>query len=566
MDTPLIGIDLGTTNSLIAYFDGEKSQLIPNRFNQNLTPSVVSIDKDGSILTGLPARERLYTAPELTAAAFKRYMGTDKRFKLGKKTFRAEELSALILKSLISDAEQYLNCAIKEAVITVPAYFNALQREAVKNAAELADIKVSRLLNEPTAAGLAYGIVEKPNDTRFLIYDLGGGTFDVSILDYFDGIVQVSASAGDNRLGGEDFVRVLGKLFAEKCPNLSAQEHEALPDNPVLWQQLEGAKRQFTTEKIVTLSYQSQQVQITREEYQKACEPLLSRLRQPLIRALRDAKRRPEEIDDIILIGGATKMPLIRSTVAALFQRIPSNAINPDEAVALGAAIQAGLIARQSALEDIILTDVMPFSLGTAITEIINGRYIDGRFSPIIERNQPVPISRQQSYFTLHDNQTEILFEVLQGESMVASENLQLGKLTIRIPARPKGEIEIDVRFSYDINGLLEVDVENHEHGIAISQSFQQNNQQLSQEELQASHERLAKLKIHPRDNQENRYLIEKAKRLWEENTGEAREIISHATAQFEDILAQQDEYKIRQYRKQFAELLNHYDNPWFTL
>lgn len=563
-----IGIDLGTTNSLIAQFIDGETRLIPNQFGHTLTPSVVSVTEDGAILVGLPARERLATAPKLTASAFKRFMGTDKVFKLGKQFFRAEELSALVLKSLKEDAERFLGETVEEVVITVPAYFNAIQRQATKNAAEMAGLKVSRLLNEPTAAGLAYNLQDKPDDTNFLIFDLGGGTFDVSILDYFDGVVQVSASAGDNKLGGEDFVLALQQCFLQKCETLSETQKRYIVESSESWQVFENAKRQLSQEKSVTITLTLQETShtatISEEDFRQAAQNLIARLRQPIERALRDAKLNPSKIDGIILVGGSTRMPIIRKAIARWFQRLPLSAINPDEAIARGAAVQAALIARNTHLEEVVLTDVMPFSLGTTVgIDLANGTRIEDRFSPVIERNMPVPISRAEYFSTAHDNQTAIRFEIRQGESAISSENILLGEMEINIPPRPKGEVSINVRFSYDINGLLEVDLSNEDLNIQLNQVFQQNSQNLSEEEIQASREKLAKLKIHPREQQENIYLIEKAKRLYENYLGEDRSIISEYMTFFEAELNSQDEARIHKARKRFSEFLSRYDGGW---
>ena len=474
--TAQIGIDLGTTNSLIAQFINGETRLIPNRLGHFLTPSVVSIGDDGKILVGLAARERLRTAPQSTASAFKRFMGTDKTLKLSNKTFRAEELSALLLRSLKEDAEAFLGEAVDEAVITVPAYFNAIQRQATRNAAQMAGLNVLRLLNEPTAAGLAYGLQEKPDDTRFLIYDLGGGTFDVSVLDYFDGVVQVSASAGDNHLGGEDFVQILRQCFLRQCKELSDAERAKLSDSSELWQALETAKRklgeEMQAEIAVNVGGRIVSAVITRNEFYEAAKPLLTRLRQPLERAY-------------------------------------------------------------------------------------------GIFSPIIERNMPVPVSREERYSTASDNQTEIELRVLQGESVAAKDNLELGRLTVKIPPRPEGKVYIDVRFSYDINGLLDVDVRNSEFDISANQTFRHNSVNLSEEEIQASLKKLAALKIHPRDQHENVYLLEKGKRLYEEHLGDQRQIIGHRIMIFESILESQDHAQIRRAQSEFAEFLSHYDGGW---
>lgn len=563
-----IGIDLGTTNSLIAQFIDGETRLIPNKLGHFLTPSVVSLTDDDQILVGLAARERLTTAPNKTVAAFKRFMGTGKTFRLGKRQFRAEELSALILKSLKADAESFLGEEIRDVVITVPAYFNAIQRQATKNAAELAGLNAIRLLNEPTAAGLAYNLQEKPDDTRYLIYDLGGGTFDVSVLDYFDGVVQVSASSGDNHLGGEDFLAILRQCFLQKCPSLNPQVRSKIETNNDLWQALETAKRQLSREKSaeikVNIDGEVYQAVITQDEFIEASQPLLTRLRYPLERALRDAKLNPGQIDGIILVGGATRMPMISRAISRLLKRIPQASINPDETIARGAAVQAALIARNQHLEEVVLTDVMPFSLGTEISqELEGGRIMSGRFYPIIERNMPVPVSRVEHFSTARHQQTQLVIEVLQGESALARENLNLGEIKVDIPPRPKGEIGIDVRFSYDINGLLEVDVSNDELDIQISQVFHQNAQNLSPEEIEQSHQKLAALKIHPREQQENVYLLEKAKRIFVEYLGDNRHIINEAMANFEATLETQDPIAIRKAQKQFEEFLQRYDSGW---
>ena len=566
--TAQIGIDLGTTNSLVAQFINGETRLIPNRLGHTLTPSVVSVADDGTILVGLAARERLRTAPQATASAFKRFMGTDKIFRLNGKKFRAEELSALVLRQLKEDAEADLGEAVRDVVITVPAYFNAIQRQATRNAAQMAGLNALRLLNEPTAAGLAYGLQEKPDDTRFLIYDLGGGTFDVSVLDYFDGVVQVSASAGDNHLGGEDFVQVLRQLFLAKCKELSDEERARLADSSELWQALETAKRrlgeEMQAEVQVNVGNRMAAAAITRQEFQEAAKPLMARLRQPLERALRDAKLHPSQIDSIILVGGATRMPVIRNTIAQLFGRIPKASVNPDEAIARGAAVQAALLARDSNVEEVVLTDVMPFSLGVEVSEQLpDGSVTHGIFSPIIERNMPVPVSRVAGYSTMNDRQTAITLRVLQGESVLASENLELGQLEVRVPPRRAGEVNIDVRFSYDANGLLDVDVSNEDLNIKVNQTFRHNSINLSEEEVQAALERLAALKVHPREQQENIYLLEKGKRLYEEYLGEQRQAIGRAVMQFERTLESQDANAIRHAQKEFGEFLRHFDVGW---
>ena len=473
-----------------------------------------------------------------------------------------------MLKQLKEDAEAFLGEAVSDVVVTVPAYFNAIQRQATRNAVQMAGLNPLRLLNEPTAAGLAYGLQERPDDTRFLIYDLGGGTFDVSVLDYFDGVVQVSASAGDNHLGGEDFVQVLRHCFLRQCKDLSDDERAKLTDSSELWQALETAKRklgdEMQAEIAVNVNGRMVSATVTRSEFHEAAKPLMARLRRPLERALRDAKLRPDEIDSIILVGGATRMPLIRQSIAQLFRRIANVSVNPDEAIARGAAVQAALIARDESVEEVVLTDVMPFSLGVETgIPLENGGRIEGRFSPIIERNMPVPVSRVERYVTAFDQQTALAFEVFQGESAVARENLHLGTMEIKVPPRPAGEVYADVRFSYDINGLLDVDISNDEFDIRANQTFRHNSANLSEAEIQASLAKLAALKVHPREQQENVYLLEKAKRLYEEYLGDQRQTIGHALAQFERVLESQDPAAIRRAQKEFGEFLERYDGGW---
>lgn len=278
---------------------------------------------------------------------------------------------------------------------------------------------------------------------------------------------------------------------------------------------------------------------------------------------MRDAKLHPSQIDGIILVGGATRMPMIRHSIAQLFRRIPLVSVNPDEAIARGAAVQAALIARNESVEEVVLTDVMPFSLGTEAGMDLGNQYVTGRFIPIIERNMPVPVSRVETFITSHDGQKVILVDVLQGESMLAKENLKLGELSVNVPPKPKGQVSIDVRFSYDVNGLLEVDISNKNLNLHINQVFRQNSQSLTPEEIKASLIKLAALKIHPRDQQHNIYLLEKAKRLYEEFLGDNRHIIAAEVARFEAVLETQDPIVIHRAQQQFSEFLNRFDGGW---
>ena len=340
-----IGIDLGTTNSLVAYWTDNGPVIIPNVLGENLTPSVISIDENGEILVGQIAKERLITHPHATVSTFKRFMGTEKMFQLGKYSFSPEELSSFVIRALKADAEAFLGQQVSEAVISVPAYFNDTQRKATKRSAEIAGLKVERLISEPTAAAISYGLHQKEVETKFLVFDLGGGTFDVSILELFEGIMEVKSIAGDNFLGGEDFTQLLASHFVES----QGLDIQLLDDKArsAINKQAELCKRalgQGNTGKMsFTQGDKIYEISLDRADFERLSNPLLLRLRQPIERALRDAALSSEDLDTIILIGGATRMPVIKSVVGKMFGRLPFLHINPDEAVALGAAIQVAL-------------------------------------------------------------------------------------------------------------------------------------------------------------------------------------------------------------------------------
>ena len=567
----ILGIDLGTTHSAAAVFRDGAPVLIPNAHGDYLTPSAVSLDEQGHTLVGLAARERAGLHAESTALAFKRWMGSDKKITLRTgthvKQLRAEELSALVLQALKADAEAFLGEPVTEAVITVPAYFNEAQRRATRTAGEIAGLKVERLLNEPTAAGLAYGLQQRPEHSSFLIFDLGGGTFDVSVLEYFDGVVEVRASAGDTRLGGEDFSRAIAQLFAKQAEGLSADEREAWLASETWWRLAEQAKRDLGerdgAEMRTTWRDRPLSAFVTRADFEAASAELLQRLRRPIERALADAQLDTAGLAEVVLVGGATRMPMVRQLVARLFQRLPLRTLDPDLAIAMGAAVQAGLKARDAALDDVVLTDVMPYSLGIIAATTIGDRMVNDRFSPIIERNTPVPVSRVEQYRTLSDQQKVILVDVRQGESPVGSENLSLGKLEIPIAPAPAGQAGVDVRFTYDANGLLEVEARDFPGGQRHELVIESQGARLSAAEIAATRERLQALKRHPRDEQDNRYLIERAKRLFEDRLGNDRVMLQDWLAQFELVLQTQDARAIRQARQQFKDALDSIDTSF---
>ena len=547
MESPLLGIDLGTTNSLIAVWREGRAEPIPNALGEVLTPSAVSLDEDGSILVGSAARARLTTHPLRSVAAFKRYMGSDKRFTLGDRQFTPEELSALVLGSLKADAEAHLGMPVSTAVISVPAYFSDEQRKRTVFAAELAGLRVERLINEPTAAAMAYGLHEQQFE-RTLIFDLGGGTFDVTVLEYALPLIEVHASTGDNFLGGEDFTEaLLGACLDDWQLARSALDSQALAS---LEDALEQLKRRLA-DGPQTLDWMGRQWQLDEARALQIWTPLLTRLRQPIEQALRDARLNPRDLDSLVLVGGATRMSAVQQLVATLFGRLPYRHLDPDTIVALGAAAQAACKARDHAIEEVILTDVCPYTLGIA------SRRSDeqpGAFSPIIERNTVIPTSRVQRYYTTHAQQEYIRIEVYQGERPWVRDNIFVDAFEVKLVQT--GQVQaLDVRFSYDINGLLEVDVtlENGQrHGHVIDRSPTG----LSAEARATSQARLAGLKIHPRDTLPNRTLLARLERAWMQTLGAEREQIGQWLDEFQNVLGTQQEQPITAARQRLEQQL----------
>ncbi|QAY84334.1 molecular chaperone HscC [Pseudomonas arsenicoxydans] len=560
----IVGIDLGTTNSLVAVWRGESSELVPNALGQFLTPSVVGLDDQGRVLVGQAARERLHTHSRQTASLFKRHMGSATEVRLGDRTFRPEELSALVLKSLKEDVERAFGETVHEAVISVPAYFSDAQRKATRIAGELAGLKVEKLINEPTAAALAYGLHQRDKETSFLVFDLGGGTFDVSILELFDGVMEVRASAGDNFLGGEDFDSVLLEHFLEHHRNTDRFPARASIIQP-LRREAERVRKALGQEASAEFSLRVDGQQwtqtITQQQLATLYTPLLERLRTPIERALRDARIRVSDLDEILLVGGTTRMPLVRKLAAGLFGRFPSISLDPDEVVAHGAAIQAALKARSAALEEVVLTDVCSYTLGIETSTQIGQQFESGHYLPIIERNSIVPVSRVKTVYTLHDNQEHVLLKIYQGESRLVKDNVALGELDIKVPKRKAGEVALDVRFTYDNNGLLEAQVVVPLTGDLHSLVIENNPGVLTPEEIQQRLAGLALLKIHPRDQQVNTVLTARLERLYQESLGQMREQIGHWAKQFQHVLDSQDERRIREARSELTQQLSSLDN-----
>lgn len=558
----IIGIDLGTTNSLVALWQDGKPSLVPNALGSLLTPSCVSLDDDGTILIGAAARDRLQTHPERTASLFKRHMGSDKRFRLGTQEFRAEDLSSLVLRALKEDAEAVLGQAVTEAIISVPAYFSDGQRKATRIAGELAGLKVERLINEPTAAALAYGLHQSEVETQFLVFDLGGGTFDVSVLELFEGVMEVRATAGDNFLGGEDFVNeIVQKFFLTHGLSNAARDDRRFMQQ--LLAQAEAAKRQLSqdADARIAVSWRESEyaLDLTQNQFAELSEPLLARLRGPVERSLRDADIRTSDIATVVLAGGATRMPLVRQLVTRMFGRFPSIDMNPDEVVAAGAAVMAGLKMKDQTLDEVVMTDVCPYTLGVNTSRTTaTGQHLPGHFSPIIERNTIVPISRQETYYPLHDNQAYVELEIYQGESRLVRDNIRLGALNLPLPRLSRQECAIDVRFTYDVNGLLEVQASLQRGGPVQSVVIQGGGTQMSEAQVRKRLAELAELKIHPREHAANRALLAKAERVYQLLRGEQRQGLADEILLFEQVLEQQDERLVPDARDRLRQVVDH--------
>ena len=550
----ILGIDLGTTNSLAAIWRNGRSELIPNAAGGYLTPSVVSVDEDGSVLVGQAAKDRLISHPDRTAARFKRYMGTQKVFQLGDRSFRPEELSALVLRRLREDAEVYLGEPVTEAVISVPAYFAEAQRSATKRAGALAGLTVERLVNEPSAAAVSAHISEGDEDKVCLVFDLGGGTLDVSLVERFENVVSVTAVSGDNRLGGSDFDRAIARGFCEEngidFDRLETSRQE------LLIRQAETCKMALTSQPMVVMSVDDGTIQasvpMTNEWLIRKCSRLFQRMAAPVQKAFRDAGMSPSELDELVMVGGSSHMPSVRQYIAQLLGREPAADSHPDTAIALGAGICAGMKARAADLRELVLTDVCPFTLGVATyNEAEPNR---DRMSPLIERNSVLPTSKEGIYYTIRDGQTKIDLKIYQGENPYCEDNTLLGELQVSVPPAPQGQIPVRVRFTYDINGLLEVEAGSQSGKMA--RLVLQNKEMTAKEVEERLRERSA-LKLHPREQEAPRALLARAERVYAMTVGEIRERVDQMLAWYQHELSAQETIRIAKASRRFERFLD---------
>lgn len=555
----ILGIDLGTTNSLGAVYRNGKVELIPNRFGSFLTPSVVSVTEDGSVVTGQIAKERLITHPKDTAFSFKKNMGSDQKYNLGGKTFLPEELSGFIVSAIVEDAKEYMGEEIKDVIISVPAYFHDKQRVATKRAGALAGVNVKRIVNEPSAAALA-SYFDTQNEQLFLVFDFGGGTLDVSIVDCFDTMVDILAVSGDNHLGGDDFNEAVAEGFLREHQlqrgNLSEKEYA------ILLRQAEKCKIALSTEKEVkmtaVLGGQTYQSVYTNERMMRESSAVWKRIQTVLRRALRDSRVEVEDIDAVILAGGSGKMPLVQSYMEQLFDQTPLVTGFSDQLIARGLGLVCGVMERKDEVRDYILTDICPFTLGTGVNNEADPKH--PYMSAIIERNSILPCSKIRGFSTAADYQSEVKIEILQGEEPYAEDNVQLGVVTVAVPKKKKGMESVDVRFTYDINGILEVEVTVVSTGKSVKKVLSQN---MDEKELAKRMKQLEKLKVHPKDMTENQLILERLQALYEEALPETRDRLMYHIRNFESTLAEQDARRIRKYREFLEHMiasLEHYD------
>lgn len=553
----IIGIDLGTTNSLAAVWKDGMPTLIPNALGGFLTPSIVSFDRDGTVYVGDMAKQRQVTHPDDTAAVFKRFMGTDRKITLAGRDYRPEELSALVLKKLKEDAENFLGEPVEEAVVSVPAYFDDCARNATRNAGKLAGFRVERIINEPSAAALAYQRNANQEEATLLVFDFGGGTLDVSVVDCFDNIVEILAVSGDNHLGGSDFDEAILREFCRKNEidenSLSGEQRGILLQSAVkLKESLTDRERGVMH---TCIDGRNLKMELNRKGLIGISESLFARMSVPVRKAMTDAHVGIEGITDVVLVGGSCKMHVVQKFIQHFLGRNQIRVVDPDHMIALGVGVYAGIKERDEDIRDMLLTDICSFSLGTDVYNPADpGRPI---MEVLIERNTALPASREKTFCTAADHQRRMLLPVYQGEGYYSEENMLLGSLSVPVPSGPKGKEAVRVRFTYDINGLLVVDAEVVSTGEKRQLVITNKNIVMDEKEIKKRTAALNKLKVHPRDKEENQILLERANRLYAQTTGEMREILSRRASYFGYLLGKQDEFRICRWRKSFESFLD---------
>lgn len=551
----IIGIDLGTTNSLAAVWKDGKPVIIKNSLGDIATPSVVGVDDNGEILVGRVASERLVSAPALTTSEFKRRMGTDVKIELGDKSFSPEQLSSLVLKKIKQDAEIFLGEKVEEAIISVPAYFDDRRRSATKAAAEMSGLKVERLINEPSAAALAYLQKHGFVDGTYMVVDFGGGTLDVSIIDSFDSVMEILAVSGNNQLGGKDFNEAIYREFILK--NELLEDTLTPEEKGSIYKTAEACKISLTTVPLsvmsVNIADKTYTLSMDNNALIKIAGDVFEKVADPIRRVLRDSHLNIVDIQDIILVGGSCKMP----TVAAYIERVTGKKvltdINPDTAIAVGAGIFAGMKSRNEDFKEVIMTDICPFSLGTSVRDIGTGELI---MDFIIQRNSMLPTSKEHMYAAASDNQTHVTVDIYQGESVIPDNNIKLGTLEISCPPTRLNAPIAKTRLTYDINGILMIDVETMD-GKKHNKVIMSDSGRLSEAEINQRKAYLETLKIAPAEKEENRLLIARAERVIEETLSYERQAVIEMLMRFKYIIENGTSHEIRQEYADFSKLLD---------
>ncbi|WP_078553888.1 Hsp70 family protein [Bacillus alkalicellulosilyticus] len=574
----IIGIDLGTTNSAIAYLKDGKPHIIENKNGHRTTPSVFQIDRKGEIKVGPIAKKEYPSYPRETVLEVKRLMGTEEKVTVTGKEYRPEEISAHILRYLKASAEDFLGTEVHEAVITVPAYFSDSQRKATQKAGELAGLKVERIINEPTAAAIAFGIENMDKDQHILVYDLGGGTFDVSVVELFDGVVEVKASAGDNNLGGMDFDNtladyVINEFKKEKGIDLLSigSEDEILQRKARIKEEAENVKKTLSTQTTASFTLQyiaihnnmplSLDLEISRTQFERLIRDKAESTLEHVEKALSDASLAIADIDEVLLVGGSTRIPLIQELVEKKFSKPLRKDLNPDEAVALGAAVQGGIKSGElDSAQGLMVIDVCPYTLGTEVVKYIGGQPMPGYFDPIIPRNSTVPITESKIYSTISDNQDSVSIPVYQGddEDIYVKEEKLLSKDIILdgIPARPAGEEKIEVKFSYDINGLLQVEATVISTGKKKTGVIRTQLGVMTDQEVAASKERMEQEWNQSELYHEVKNVINRAEKMIDEVDSSERQKIEGLLANLRNALEKNDTVAVKKYEDELTDLL----------
>ena len=526
----VVGIDLGTTNSLVSVFRNGNVELIPNEFGEYLTPSVISLDGE-KIIVGKVAKERLITHPGTTVSEFKRQMGRDIKYDLGNgNLFTPVKLSSIIIKKLIEDAEKYLGEKVESAVISVPAYFDDHQREATRLAGVGAGITVTQLVNEPSAAALSYHYEHIDQDEKFIVFDFGGGTLDVTVVDAFANMVEIANISGDNCLGGKDFNEAIAM---DMCRSFGL-EWKLISDKnkAILIKNGENIKISLSEsnsiDKKVNLEGKEYEYSLTQQGLIDISSPIFRKLTIILKKLMNDAMLAQEDIDSVIMVGGSSKMPIVRAYLESLFPGKIRVDIDGDSAICKGTGVATGISLRMDKVKDIVMTDICPFSLGIDV--------VGDKMSVIIPKNQTLPVSIQRRYYTAHSMQDRLEFNVFQGEKLKASSNLLLDTITFDVPPKPEGEVYADVRFSYDLNGIFDIDVYCPANGKEVhrKRGATEGSDENSLKQLQL---RMDELKQDPREIPEIQFLLQKAERMYEEGNVNQRRFLEDEIIAFNAFL-----------------------------